>query len=412
METPKGLRLHIALFGRRNVGKSSLLNALTGQQVSIVSDTPGTTTDPVEKTLEMAPLGPVVFLDTAGLDDAGELGELRTERSLRVMQRADVALLVTEGESWGEHEARIAALLREREIPFAVVQNKADAYPAAPGRAHGPGVLEASVSVIRASARDGLGLAEVRAALERLAPERALHQPPLLSDLLPDKGVLALVVPIDTGAPKGRLILPQVQAIRDSLDGRKLCMVVTEEELPDALGRLRHAPDLVVCDSQVVHKVDRDTPSDIPMTTFSVLMARFKGDLTALAQGAGALTRLTPGDAVLIQEACSHHPQKDDIARVKLPRLLQKLAGGELRIAWSAGKEFPEYDGAYKAVVHCGGCVITRGQMLARLRAAAASGCPMTNYGMAISLAQGVLRRVLSPFPDALRAFEAACAHP
>ena len=168
METPKGLRLHIALFGRRNVGKSSLLNALTGQQVSIVSDTPGTTTDPVEKTLEMAPLGPVVFLDTAGLDDAGELGELRTERSLRVMQRADVALLVTEGESWGEHEARIAALLREREIPFAVVQNKADAYPAAPGRAHGPGVLEASVSVIRGSARDGLELAEVRAALERL----------------------------------------------------------------------------------------------------------------------------------------------------------------------------------------------------------------------------------------------------
>ena len=366
-EAPKGLRLHIALFGRRNAGKSSLLNALSGQPVSIVSDTPGTTTDPVEKTLEMAPLGPVVFLDTAGLDDDGELGRLRAERSLEIMRRTDVALLVTDGRIWGRTEAAAAARLRSLEIPFVVVRNKADADSGAkettdaPDRPEG---LDAAVPVIRASARNGLGLGEIRAAIESVAPESAL-QPPLLSDLLPEQGVLLLVVPLDTGAPRGRLILPQVQAIRDSLDGRKICLATTDKDLPVALRRLKEAPDLVVCDSQVVHTVDRETPSDIPMTTFSVLMARFKGDLPALARGAAALGRLHPGDSVLIQEA----------------------------------------------VVHCGGCVITRGQMLARLRAATEAGCPMTNYGLAISLAQGVLARVLSPFPDALRAYRKACAH-
>ena len=398
-EAPKGLRLHIALFGRRNAGKSSLLNALSGQPVSIVSDTPGTTTDPVEKTLEMAPLGPVVFLDTAGLDDDGELGRLRAERSLEIMRRTDVALL--------------AARLRSLAIPFVVVRNKADADSGAkettdaPDRPEG---LDAAVPVIRASARSGLGLDEIRAAIERVAPESALRQPPLLSDLLPEQGVLLLVVPLDTGAPRGRLILPQVQAIRDSLDGRKICLATTDKDLPAALLRLKEAPDLVVCDSQVVHAVDRETPSDIPMTTFSVLMARFKGDLPALARGAAALGRLHPGDSVLIQEACSHHPQHDDIGRVKLPRLLRGLAGGELHFRMAAGKEFPDSAGDCAAVVHCGGCVITRGQMLARLSAATEAGCPMTNYGLAISLAQGVLARVLSPFPDALRAYRKARA--
>ncbi len=412
-ETPKGLRLHIALFGRSNVGKSSLLNALTGQQASIVSAAPGTTTDPVEKTLELPPLGPVVFLDTAGLDDSGELGRLRTERSLQIMERADVALLVTEKTAWGPHEARIAALLQERNIPFAVARNKMDApadaahpCPAGAGDAPGsPDGPDAAVPVIDVSARSGLGLDAVRAALAQLAPESALQQPPLLGDLLPEHGLLVLVTPIDTGAPKGRLILPQVQAVRDSLDSRKLCMVVTEGDLPRALDSLKRAPDLVVCDSQVVRRVNADTPPHIPLTTFSVLMARLKGDLPALARGAAALERLRPGDAVRIQEACSHHPQKDDIARVKLPRLLRRLAGGELRIALDAGKEFPRYAADCRVVVHCGGCVITRGQMLARLRAAEKAGCPMTNYGMAISLAQGVLERVLSPFPEALRAF-------
>ncbi len=416
-QTPKGLRLHIALFGRRNTGKSSLCNALAGQQVSIVSATPGTTTDPVEKTLELPPLGPVVLLDTAGMDDEGPLGQLRIARSMHLMERIDMALLVTEQTMWGQHEAHIAALLREKHIPFVVVRNKMDAHraeraqsDAAPSAQDIPGHCDDTVPVIDVSAKTGFGLDAVRTTLARLSPEHALRQPPLLADLLPAHGLVVLVAPIDTGAPKGRLILPQVQAIRDSLDNHRLCLMVTEEELLLALARLKCAPDLVVCDSQVVQRVAADTPADIPVTTFSILMARLKGDLAAFARGAAALARLEPGDAVCIQEACSHHPQEDDIARVKLPRLLRKLAGGELTITVEAGKEFPSYPASCKAVVHCGGCVITRGNMLARLHAAAEAHVPMTNYGMAISLAQGVLERVLSPFPQALCAYADAMA--
>lgn len=405
--TPKGMRLHIALFGRRNVGKSSLLNALARQDVAIVSDTPGTTTDPVEKVMEFAPLGPVVFVDTAGLDDVGALGRQRAERSLKLIQRVDVALLVTDG-IWGEEEAQIAARLVEQRRPFAVLQNKADLVPES-GTARPAGLAE-TVPVIRVSAKSGLGLEAIRMALAGLVPESALEQPPLLHDLLPEHGLVVLVVPIDTGAPRGRLILPQVQAIRDSLDGRKLALVSTEGELPLALSCLQEPPALVVCDSQVVHQANAVTPDSIPLTTFSVLMARLKGDLAVLARGAAALTRLEPGDPVQIQEACSHHPQKDDIAQVKLPRLLTRLAGGPLDIGYSVGKAFPEYRQPCRVVVHCGGCVLTRGQMLTRLHAASQTGVPMTNYGMAISLAQGVLQRVLSPFPAALASFNEARA--
>ncbi len=401
-DTPKGLRLHIALFGRRNVGKSSLLNALSGQRVAIVSDIPGTTTDPVEKTLELAPLGPVVLWDTAGLDDTGELGRQRVRRSLEIMPRLDMALLVTDSH-WGATESLIAVQLRKKNIPFAVIWNKADINPCKCAR---PENLSEDVPCLRASSRSGEGLDDIRAALEELAPQSM--SPPLVSDLLPDQGMLILVVPLDSGAPKGRLIMPQVQTIRDSLDGRKVCMVCTVHDLPAALSHLKQAPDLVVCDSQVVHTVDKKVPQHIAMTTFSVLMARFKGDLSFFSDGAAALTRLKPGDKVLIQEACSHHPQQDDIGRVKLPRLLQKLAGGQIECRISAGKNFAEYEPDLAVAIHCGGCAITRRHMLTRQRAAAAAGCPMTNYGLAISLAQGVLSRVLSPFPDALRAFEKA----
>lgn len=403
---PKSLRLHIALFGRRNVGKSSLLNALTGQRLAIVSETPGTTTDPVEKALELAPLGPVVFLDTAGLDDSGELGEERVRRSLNILRRCDLALLVTAGADWGEHEMRLARDLAESGIPFAVARNKQDLMQA--GEPARPAGLAESVPVVDVSAATGHGLDALRAALQGLVPAEAGDAPPLASDLLPERGLLLLIVPLDTGAPKGRLILPQVQTIRDSLDGRKLCLVATAEDLPEALAALKRPPDLAVCDSQVVHAAAAGIPDETPLTTFSILMARLKADLPALARGAAALAKLRPGDAVLIQEACSHHPQKDDIGRVKLPRLLHKLAGGDLNISWSAGKAFQDYDPAWRAVVHCGGCMLTRAQMLARLRAAESAGCPMTNYGMAISLAQGVLDRVLSPFPEALAAFREA----
>ncbi|MGN0008268.1 MAG: [FeFe] hydrogenase H-cluster maturation GTPase HydF [Desulfovibrionaceae bacterium] len=406
-ETPKGLRTHIGIYGRRNVGKSSLLNALTGQAVSIVSPTPGTTTDPVEKTMELLPIGPVVFLDTAGVDDEGALGEQRRARTYRTVDRTDVALLVTDGR-WGMFERDLAALFRERRIPCCVVCSKSDAVTPEAGLA--AELEREGLSCVSVSSLTGDGLPAVRAALARMAAEADAHAPLLLGDVVPAGALVLLVVPVDTGAPKGRLILPQVQAIRDLLDAHCLCMVVTDEELPAALDRVSPAPDLVVCDSQVVRKVAACTPDDVPMTTFSILMARFKGDLETLARGAAAMLTLKPGDSVLIGEACSHHPFKDDIGRVKLPRWLREFAGGDLRVDMAAGKELNADIAAYRLIVHCGGCVITRRHMLRRLEAAVERGVPITNYGVAISLTQGVLERVLRPFPAALAAYQKAAA--
>ena len=403
-DAPKGLRLHIGLFGRRNVGKSSLLNALAGQPVSIVSDTPGTTTDPVEKTLEFAPLGPVVLLDTAGLDDEGELGTQRMERTLAVLPRTDIALVVTAENVWGRDEETLVSRLREQAIPFLVVMNKADALPSGNGL---PEALQ-GLPVVNASAKTGEGLEAVRRGLIELKPDESLHESRLVADLLPEQGVLILVVPVDSGAPKGRLILPQVQTIRDALDGRKICLVVTEEELKAAFACLKEKPSLVVCDSQVVHRVAEETPRDIPLTTFSILMARLKGDLPLFAAGAAAIAGLRPNDSVLMMEACSHHPQQDDIGRIKIPRLLQKFVGGELRFDMCAGKTLTDCQDSYNLIVHCGGCTLTRRQMVARLHAAQQRGIPMTNYGVAISFTQGVLDRVLAPFPDALARYRAS----
>ncbi len=403
-EAPKGLRLHIGIFGRRNVGKSSLLNALCGQQAAIVSDTPGTTTDPVEKTLELAPLGPVVFIDTAGIDDVGGLGALRAERSLKALDRTDVALLAAAPGEWGEYEERLAALFAERTIPFTVLENKADL-----GLAAAPRLAELAgngTRVLRVSALTGLGLNLVKEALAELAPEDWFHEPRLVGDLLPAGELALLVVPIDLGAPKGRLILPQVQAIRDILDSDASCMVVKERELRDALDRLNRKPRIVVCDSQVVLKAAGDTPPDVLLTTFSILMARFKGDLAKLARGAAAIEALRPGDRVLMAEACSHHPLADDIGRVKIPRWLRQYAGGDIEVEMRAGAgDFPEDLSPYRLIVHCGACVANRRSMLTRLFRAEAQGVPMTNYGLAISYVQGVLPRVLDPFPAARAAF-------
>ena len=410
-DTPRGLRLHIGIYGRRNVGKSSLLNGLVGQGASIVSDTPGTTTDPVEKTLELDPVGPVVFIDTAGIDDEGALGALRRERSERAQDRTDVALLVTDG-AWGLDEEALADAFTARKLPYFVVANKADIAEGTPGGTLPPTVLKAlagrGIPVVSASALLGQGLDAVRERIAMLAPEHAIAQPHMLSDLVPPGGLVVLVVPIDLGAPRGRLILPQVQAIRDLLDGDQMCLVVKERELRAAQERLSAPPDLVVCDSQVVLKAAADTPPGVPLTTFSILMARLKGDLVELARGAAAIERLGPGDRVLIAEACTHHPLADDIGRVKIPRWLRQYAGGDIEIDVTAGKELSDDMAAYALVVHCGGCVINRGNMLARLRAARRAGVPMTNYGLAISLTQGVLPRALGPFPAALDAFRAA----
>nr|GBO96238.1 [FeFe]-hydrogenase maturation protein HydF [Nitratidesulfovibrio sp. HK-II] len=382
-----------------------------GQGASIVSDTPGTTTDPVEKTLELDPVGPVVFIDTAGIDDEGALGALRRERSERALDRTDVALLVTDG-AWGRDEEALEAAFAARKLPYLVVANKADLADGTPGGQLPVTVRDAlarrGIAVVAASALLGQGLDAVRERIAMLAPEHAIAQPHMLSDLVPPGGLVVLVVPIDLGAPKGRLILPQVQAIRDLLDGDQMCLVVKERELRAALERLSAPPDLVVCDSQVVLKAAADTPPGVPLTTFSILMARLKGDLVELARGAAAIEQLGPGDRVLIAEACTHHPLADDIGRVKIPRWLRQYAGGDIEIDVAAGKELSEDMAAYALVVHCGGCVINRGNMLARLRAARRAGVPMTNYGLAISLTQGVLPRALGPFPAALDAFRAA----
>ncbi|OIO03410.1 MAG: [FeFe] hydrogenase H-cluster maturation GTPase HydF [Desulfovibrionaceae bacterium CG1_02_65_16] len=402
-ETPKGLRLHIGIYGRRNVGKSSLLNALVGQQVAIVSQTPGTTTDPVEKTLELAPLGPVVFIDTAGIDDEGALGELRKERALKVLDRTDIALLVTGPEAWGEYEEGLAALLSERMIPYAVVFNKDDLY--APPQDRLAALDQAGITTVSAAATFCRGLDRIKEALAELAPDDWFKEPRLLGDLVRAGELAVLVVPIDLGAPKGRLILPQVQSIRDILDSDAYCMVVKERELRDALARLNRKPRIVICDSQVVLKTAGDTPAEVLLTTFSILMARFKGDLVSLAQGVAAIEALRPGDRVLIAEACTHHPLADDIGRIKIPRWLRQYAGGELKIDTQAGQDFPEDLTPYKLVVHCASCVANRKQMLTRLYRARSQGVPMTNYGLAISYVQGVLPRVLDPFPAARAAY-------
>ncbi len=404
---PRASRLHIGLFGRRNAGKSSLLNALAGQATAIVSPVPGSTTDPVEKVMEMAPLGPVTLVDTAGLDDEGPLGRQRAERSLRALRDADLALLVADGPLWGETETRLLRLLRQEGLPLVVVRNKRDRREEV--WTERPEGLEADVPVVDVSAVTGEGLPALREWLERLAPGAREAAPPLLRDLLPENGLALLVVPLDSGAPKGRLILPQAQCLRDCLDGRKLSLVTTEKDLPAALASLSRPPDLVVCDSQVVHLAAGALPPSLPLTTFSLLMARARGDIVLLARGAAALSGLRPGDRVLLREACSHHPQQDDIGRVKLPRLLAKIAGGPVDAGMLAGRDEPDENAPLpRLVIHCGACALTRRQMLRRQRDAQDRGLPMTNYGMAISFAQGLLERVLSPFPEALRAFKDA----
>jgi [FeFe] hydrogenase H-cluster maturation GTPase HydF len=402
--TPKGLRLHIGIYGRRNAGKSSLLNRLVGQKAAIVSATPGTTTDPVEKTIEFLPVGPVVFIDTAGIDDSGCLGELRKERTLQVIDRTDVGILVTESHTWGPYEEEIVGLLQARQIPFFVVLNKADLM--APQAEVIARLKAAGIDFKAASALLGDGIDAVRDRIVQATPDAWFTPPHLIGDLLPAGELALLVVPIDLGAPKGRIILPQIMAIRDILDSDAYCMMVKERELKDALLRLNRKPGLVVCDSQVVLKTIADTPRDILLTTFSILMARFKGDLATLVHGITAIDQLKSGDKVLIVEACSHHPLADDIGRVKIPRWLRQYAGGKIHTDVVAGPEFACDLSGYKLIIHCGGCMINRKNMLARIFYARRSKVPITNYGLAIAYVQGVLPRVLEPFPAAKTVLE------
>ncbi len=396
--TPKSLRLHIALFGRTNVGKSSFLNLIAGQDVSIVSDQAGTTTDVVEKPMELLPIGPVVFLDTAGLDDTTALGGKRVERTGKVFDRADVILLLHEGDRVTEFERSVEQRADEKNIPVVRIFNKSDLYDLSD-----PSVL--SVNSADLSSRDRV-LASLKAELLRVCPEEFITPPPLMGDLVRPGGLAVLVVPIDLQAPKGRLILPQVSTIRDALDNDAAALVCKEREYAHMLSVLKQKPDVAICDSQMVLKMVADTPPDIPCTTFSILFARLKGDLRKLAIGAAAIDRLQPGDKVLIAESCSHHALEDDIGRVKIPRWLRQYVGVDLDIDIYAGRDFPDNLAEYKLAVQCGGCMQNRREVLSRIERCEAAGVPITNYGLCISQTQGVLRRVLSPFPAALMAYE------
>lgn len=405
METPKGLRLHFGLFGKRNAGKSSLINALANQNISIVSSVAGTTTDPVEKAFELSPIGPVVFMDTAGIDDIGDLGAARVQKSLSVLEWMDIAIVVCEAGTWGEHEENILKKTKLNGTPTIIVFNKTDLLKPQSEQVQtliGRGYKVVQTSAANREEIDALRDAIIQTVLEKTEPDR-----PLMGELAKAGDTVILVTPIDTGAPKGRLILPQVQAIRELLDAGAKCMVIKEDRITETLNELKEPPQLVVTDSQVVLRVVKEVPEPIPITTFSIQMAYSKSDLLEMAIGAAALAKLKSGDKVLIAETCSHHPLKDDIGRIKIPNWLKKNFG-DLDIEIAVGKDFPTDLTPYKVIIQCGGCIVTRRHMLARLRQAKAQGVPMTNYGVTISYLQGVLPRVLACHPDAKAAFDKA----
>lgn len=395
-KTPRGMRVHIAILGRRNVGKSSLLNALTRQRVAIVSRVAGTTTDPVEKPMELLPLGPVLFIDTAGIDDTGILGELRVQKTRRVLDRADIGILVARPDQWGTFEEELLEELRNRGVPFIVVLNHSDRVEPSPELLEG--LRRRGITVVRTAAVKGEGILDVREALLRAVPEEFLHSPAIVGDLVPAGELVVLVVPIDKEAPRGRLILPQVQTIRDILDHDAYCLVVKEHELADALGRLNRPPALVVTDSQAFARVAADTPAEIPLTSFSILFARLKGDLNEFVRGAAALDRLKPGDPVLVAEACTHHPIEDDIGRVKIPAWLAEYVGGALEFSHVQGHDFPAELTPYKLVIHCGACMFNRRELLSRTLRCRGTAVPVTNYGLVIAKSLGILDRALQPF--------------
>ena len=395
-DTPKGMRLHIGLFGRRNVGKSSLLNALTRQQVSIVSDVPGTTTDPVEKPMELLPLGPVLFIDTAGIDDVGALGEMRAERTRLIFERTDLGILVAEGDCWGEFEESILVEMSKRNAPVVVVFNKGDL--AAPRADVVQKLQSGKISVVETVASQGKGMLDLREALIRSAPEDFIDSPPVLGDLINPGEVVVLVVPIDLEAPKGRLILPQVQSIRDVLDHDSCCMVVKERELRDALDKLKNPPALVVTDSQAFLRVAGDTPAQVPMTSFSILFARLKGDLKEFVRGIKTIDSLKAGSRILVLESCAHHPIGEDIGRVKIPRWIRQYTGVDLEFVHRQGHDFPGDLSPFQLIVQCGACMLNRREVISRILRCREVGVPITNYGVAITYSLGVLDRALSPF--------------
>ena len=394
-DTPSANRLHIGFFGLRNAGKSSVVNAVTGQDLAVVSGRPGTTTDPVQKAMELLPLGPVVIIDTPGYDDdEQELGQKRVLRTKRVLNKTDVAVLVVDGTKGLQKDDReLLALFHEKNIPHLVVFNKKDLFDAAPA------------DVLCVSTVTGEGIFELKERLGALAPKESGRK--LLSDLVSPDGLVVLVTPIDESAPKGRMILPQVQAIRDVLDGDACCVVVKETQLAGLLSSLGRKPDMVVTDSQAFAVVSKIVPEDIPLTSFSILMARCKGFLETAVRGASALRHLRDGDKVLISEGCTHHRQCGDIGAVKLPRWLKTYSGADISVELSSGTGFPEDLSEFSLVLHCGGCMLSEREMLYRMKCAQDQGIPFTNYGVVIACMNGILPRSLSLFPALQELIEA-----
>jgi [FeFe] hydrogenase H-cluster maturation GTPase HydF len=404
MKAPKSFRLHIGIFGKRNVGKSSILNALTQQDVSIVSEIAGTTTDPVEKPMELLPLGPVLFIDTAGIDDIGVLGEKRVNKTLAVFDRTDLGVIVTNFGEWGEYEKQIMNEFTDRAIPYIVVFNKTDLFEDNEDIINQ--LRSSKIKFTKTSVLNKTGFNELRQLLLHSAPENFIDRPGILSDLVEPGEAAVLVVPIDKEAPKGRLILPQVQSIRDLLDNDSFCVVVKERELREVLSRFNKPPKLVVTDSQAFLKVAADTPPEISLTSFSILFARFQGDLNEMVRGAMAIDKLKTGDKVLIAEACTHHPIGEDIGTVKIPRWLTQYVGGKLQIESTRGHDFPKNIADYKIIIHCGACMWNRREMLSRIMKAKEAGVPITNYGLTIAYSLGIFNRALQPFPAALDIYQ------
>lgn len=384
--TPSSERVHIGIFGKRNAGKSSLINALTGQDLAIVSEVRGTTTDPVSKAMELLPLGPVVMIDTPGLDDEGELGSLRVKKGYQVLNKTDIAVLVVDGtEGMTEADEKLLARIREKEIPWIVVFHKSDlAKP----------VLPEGETYLAVSSATGENIQELKEMIARQVPDENQGRR-LVGDLLQPSDFVVLVVPIDKAAPKGRLILPQQQTIRDILEAAAVSIVVKEHELKNTLAELGKKPKMVITDSQAFQQVAADTPEDITLTSFSILFARYKGELKPYAEGVKALETIQDGDRILISEGCTHHRQCDDIGTVKLPRWIRGYTGVEPEFSFTSGVEFPEDLSPYKMIIHCGGCMLNAREMRYRIACARDAGVPITNYGMAIAYMNGILERSL-----------------
>lgn len=389
MKTLKSLRLQIGVFGRTNVGKSSLLNRIINQEISIVSDIAGTTTDVVEKSMELLPVGPVTFLDTAGLDDNTELAKQRIEKTMKVVNRIDVAIIVCDFTGVGDYEKELIGKLNELKIPYLIVVNKSDVKKIE---------LDGYDNILYTSVNDDKNLVyKFKETLVKLLPEDFVNSPKIAGDLVPPKSTVILVIPIDKEAPKGRIILPQVQTLRDLLDSDCLTYVVKVSELKQALENLKTLPALVVTDSQAFREVSEIVPENVPLTSFSILFARLKGDLDEFVKGANAIENLKDGDLVLILESCTHHAIEDDIGRVKIPNLLRKKTGKNLVIHNYAGYDFPEIKD-YKLIIHCGACMTNRREVLSRILIADKAGVPITNYGVVISYCLGILPRAVKIF--------------